>query len=145
MAASNSKGPDGRHVIVIGGGFGGIAAALRARALGYDVTLVERLDQLGGRGRVVRHDGFQFDAGPTVITAPFLLAELFALFGEDMRDHVPLLPVSPFYRIRFVDGRYFDLTGDATAMRDEVVRFSPGDRPGYEKMLSHSAELYRVG
>lgn len=134
-----------RTVVVIGGGFGGIAAALRARALGFDVTLVERLDQLGGRGRVVRHDGFHFDAGPTVITAPFLLDELFALFGEDRRDHVPFLPVAPFYRIRFVDGRYFDLTGDAIAMRGEVVRFSPADLPGYEKMQRHAAELYRVG
>ena len=122
-----------------------MAAALRARALGYDVTLLDRLDQLGGRGRVVRHDNFHFDAGPTVITAPFLLDELFALFGEDRRDHVPLLPVSPFYRVRFVDGRHFDLTGDATAMRDEVVRLSPKDLPGYEKMQRHAAELYRVG
>ena len=130
---------------MIGGGFGGMAAALRARALGFDVTLVERLDQLGGRGRVVRHDGFQFDAGPTVITAPFLLDELFALFGEDRSEHVPLLPVSPFYRVRFVDGRHFDLTGDAAAMREEVVRFSPSDLPGYERMQRHAAELYRVG
>jgi phytoene desaturase len=145
MSPSQIGTTRGGSVIVIGGGFGGIAAALRARALGYEVTLIERLDQLGGRGRVVRHDGFHFDAGPTVITAPFLLDELFALFGEDRRDHVPLLPVSPFYRIRFVDGRHFDLTGDAAAMRDEVMRFSPGDLPGYEKMQRHAAELYRVG
>ncbi len=135
----------GVSVIVIGGGFGGIAAALRARALGHDVTLVERLDQLGGRGRVVRHDGFVFDAGPTVITAPFLLDELFTLFGEVRADHVSFLPVSPFYRIRFVDGRHFDLTGDAAAMRGEVMRFSPRDLPGYEKMQHHAADLYRVG
>lgn len=122
-----------------------MAASLRARALGYDVTLVERLDQLGGRGRVVRQDGFHFDAGPTVITAPFLIDELFALFGEDRVDHLPFLPVSPFYRIRFVDGRFFDLTGNAAAMRDEVMRFSPGDLPGYEKMQGHAAELYRIG
>jgi phytoene desaturase len=145
MFPSQSGMVRGGRVIVIGGGFGGIAAALRARALGYEVTLIERLDQLGGRGRVVRHDGFHFDAGPTVITAPFLLDELFALFGEDRRDHVPLLPVSPFYRIRFVDGRHFDLTGDAAAMRDEVKRFSPQDLPGYEKMQRHAAEFYRVG
>jgi phytoene desaturase len=145
MPAPQAKIPAGRRAVVIGGGFGGIAASLRARALGYEVTLVERLDQLGGRGRVVRHDGFHFDAGPTVITAPFLFDELFALFGEDRRNHVPLLPVSPFYRVRFFDGRYFDLTGDANAMRDEVARFSPGDVPGYEKMQHHTAELYRVG
>jgi phytoene desaturase len=145
MSAPQGSITSGRTAIVIGGGFGGIAASLRARALGYDVTLIERLDQLGGRGRVVRHDGFQFDAGPTVITAPFLLDELFALFGEDRRDHVTLLPVSPFYRVRFVDGRHFDLSGDAAAMREEVTRFSPADLPGYEKMQRHAAELYRVG
>jgi phytoene desaturase len=145
MAPSRGTIIAGQPVIVIGGGFGGIAAALRARALGYNVTLVERLDQLGGRGRVVRHDGFHFDAGPTVITAPFLLDELFALFGEDRRDHVPLLPVYPFYRVRFVDGRSFDLTDDTAAMRDQVRRFSPGDVVGYDKMQHHAAELYRVG
>ena len=145
MPVPEANSASGRTVIVIGAGFGGIAAALRARALGYEVILVERLDQLGGRGRVVRHDGFHFDAGPTVITAPFLLDELFALFGEDRRDHVPLLPVSPFYRVRFVDGRHFDLSGDATAMRGEVVKFSPRDVAGYEKMQRHAAELYRVG
>ena len=145
MPVPEANSASGRTVIVIGAGFGGIAAALRARALGYEVILVERLDQLGGRGRVVRHDGFHFDAGPTVITAPFLLDELFALFGEDRRDHVPLLPVSPFYRVRFIDGRHFDLSGDATAMRGEVVKFSPRDVAGYEKMQRHAAELYRVG
>jgi phytoene desaturase len=145
MSAPQATQTSGRTVVVIGGGFGGIAASLRARALGHHVTLVERLDQLGGRGRVVRHDGFHFDAGPTVITAPFLLDELFALFGENRAEHVSLLPVSPFYRIRFIDGRQFDLTGNAAAMRQEVMRFSPGDLAGYEKLQSHSAELYRVG
>lgn len=145
MSASHALQTTGRTVIVIGGGFGGIAASLRARALGHHVTLIDRLDQLGGRGRVVRHGEFHFDAGPTVITAPFLLDELFALFGENRGDHVSLLPVSPFYRVRFVDGRFFDLTGDRTAMRHEVMRFSPRDLDGYEKMQSHAAELYRVG
>ena len=133
------------RTIVVGAGFGGMAAALRARALGHDVTLVDRLDQLGGRGRVVRQDGFHFDAGPTVITAPFLLEELFALFGERMSDHLELLPVSPFYRVTFADGRHFDLSGDPAAMRAQVDAFEPGDVPGYEALLQHSKELYHVG
>ena len=133
------------HTIVVGAGFGGIAAALRARALGHDVTLLDRLDQLGGRGRAVEHGGYRFDAGPTVITAPFLLEELFALFGERLADHVNLLPVAPFYRVRFADGRHFDISGDPRAMRAEVARFSPADVPGYERLLRHSAALYRVG
>ncbi len=140
---------DGRGVahrtVVIGAGFGGLAAALRARALGDEVVLLDRLDQAGGRGRVVRHDGFTFDAGPTVITAPFLLEELFALFGEALADHVTLLPVAPFYRITFEDGRHFDYGGDPDAMAREVARFSPADRAGYEALMRHAEALYRVG
>ncbi len=131
--------------IVVGAGFGGIAAALRARALGQNVTLVDRLDQLGGRGRVVAHGGFRFDAGPTVVTAPFLLEELFALFDENIHDHVELRPVSPFYRITFADGRHFDYCGDPQAMRAEIARFSAEDGPGYEALLSLSRALYEVG
>ncbi len=131
--------------IVVGGGFGGIAAALRARAQGYAVTLVDRLEQLGGRGRVVRHGDIGFDAGPTVITAPFLLEELFALFGERLADHVTLLPVTPYYRITFPDGRHFDYGGDADAMRAEVARFAPGDVAGFDRLMRHAHALYQVG
>ncbi len=133
------------RTVVIGAGFGGLAAAARARALGDTVTLIDRLAEPGGRGRVVRHGGFQFDAGPTVITAPFLLEELFALFGERLADHVTLLPVFPFYRISFADGRHFDYSGDAAAMAREVARFSPADLPGYEALMRHAEALYRVG
>ena len=135
----------GLRTIVVGAGFGGIAAALRARALGHDVTLLDRLDQLGGRGRVVEHGGFHFDAGPTVITAPFLLEELFALFGENLHHHVELRPVSPFYRITFADGRHFDYSGDEQAMRREIARFSPDDVAGYERLQARSRALYEVG
>ncbi len=134
-----------RRVVVIGAGFGGMAAALRARALGHSVTVVERLDQLGGRGRVLEQDGFRFDAGPTVITAPFLLEELFALFGERLADHVELRPVSPFYRITFPDGRCFDYDGDMAAMRTRVAAFSPGDVAGYDRLLARAARLYQIG
>ena len=134
-----------QRTVVVGAGFGGIAAAVRARALGHSVTLVDRLDQLGGRARVVSHDGVRFDAGPTVITAPFLLAELWSLLGERMEDHVELLAVSPFYRIRFSDGRHFDYSGDTEAMLAEVARFSPGDVAGYRQLLARSGALYRVG
>ncbi|WP_419729657.1 phytoene desaturase family protein [Lichenicola sp.] len=122
-----------------------MAAALRARALGHEVTLVERLDQLGGRGRVFEREGFRFDAGPTVITAPFLLEELFALFGERLQDKVELRAVSPFYRMSFPDGRHFDYDGDAEAMRARVVAWSPGDGPGYDRLLAHAGRLYKIG
>ena len=93
--------------VVIGGGFGGLAAALRLRAKDYEVTLLERTQALGGRAQVYECEGFRHDAGPTVITAPFLLEELFALFNEKLSDHVHLVPVKPWYRFRFHDGSEF--------------------------------------
>jgi phytoene desaturase len=134
-----------RRAVVVGSGFGGLAAAVRLAARGWDVTVLERHDQPGGRARVWRHDGFTFDAGPTVITAPFLFEELWSLCGERMADHVDLRPVSPFYRIRFHDGEWFDYTGDATRMRAEVARIAPGDVDGYERFVGMSEAIFSVG
>ena len=133
------------HAVVIGSGFGGLAAAVRLGARGYRVSVLEQLDAPGGRAYVYRQDGFTFDAGPTIVTAPFLLEELWALCGRRLADDVELRPVSPFYRIRFHDGETFDYTGDADAMRAEVGRFSPSDVAGYERFMAASAEIYRVG
>jgi phytoene desaturase len=133
------------HAIVIGSGFGGLAAAIRLGARGYRVTVYERLDAPGGRAYVYQQDGFKFDAGPTIITAPFLLEELWSLCGRDLRDDVELLPVSPFYRIRFDDGDSFDYCGDPGAMRAEVARFCPGDVAGYERYMEVSEAIYRIG
>jgi phytoene desaturase len=121
--------------VVIGSGFGGLAAAVRLGARGYRVTVLEKLDAPGGRAYVYRQDGFTFDAGPTVITAPFLFAELWALCGRRMSDDIDLRPVAPYYRIVFDDGERFDYSGDAAAMRAEVARFAPADLPGYEPLL----------
>ena len=138
--------PAGRpHAVVIGSGFGGLAAAVRLGARGYRVTVLEQLDAPGGRAYVYRQDGFTFDAGPTVVTAPFLLEELWALCGRRLADDVELRPVTPFYRIRFDDGSSFDYSGDAAAMRAEVARLSPGDVAGYERFLQVSEEIFRVG
>lgn len=133
------------HAIVIGSGFGGLAAAVRLGVRGYRVTVLERRDQPGGRASVIRQDGFTFDAGPTVITAPFLFDELWALCGERREDHVELVPVSPFYRIRFHDGTSFDYTGDADSMRAEVARLAPADVDGYERFVDMSRRIYDVG
>jgi phytoene desaturase len=133
------------HAVVIGSGFGGLAAAIRLGARGYRVTVLERLDAPGGRAYVFRQDGFTFDAGPTIITAPFLLEELWQLCGRRFADDIDLRPISPFYRIRFDDGETFEYTGDADAMRAEVARFSPGDVAGYERFMRVSQELFRVG
>jgi phytoene desaturase len=131
--------------VVIGSGFGGLAAAVRLAARGWRVTVLEQLDAPGGRAYVHRQDGFTFDAGPTVITAPFLLEELWALCGRRLADDVELRPVSPFYRIRFDDGTSFDYSGDADAMRREVARLAQGDVAGYERFLEASRAIYDVG
>ena len=131
--------------MVIGSGFGGLAAAVRLGARGYRVTVLEKLDAPGGRAYVHRQDGFTFDAGPTVITAPFLFEELWALCGRRMADDIDLRPVAPYYRIVFDDGQRFDYSGDAAAMRAEVARFAPADVAGYERFLAASEAIYKVG
>ncbi len=133
------------HAIVIGSGFGGLAAAVRLGARGYRVTVLEKLDAPGGRAYVYKQDGFTFDAGPTVITAPFLLEELWTLCKRRFADDIDLRPVSPYYRIRFDDGVVFDYTGDAEAMRAEVAKLSPDDVAGYERFLKASEAIYKVG
>jgi phytoene desaturase len=133
------------HAVVIGSGFGGLAAAVRLGARGYRVTVLEQLDAPGGRAYVYRQDGFTFDAGPTVITAPFLFEELWSLCGRRLADDVDLRPVFPFYRVRFDDGTLFDYSGDPQAMRDEVARLAPGDVAGYERFLAASEAIFKVG
>ncbi|HJL18779.1 MAG TPA: phytoene desaturase [Sandaracinaceae bacterium LLY-WYZ-13_1] len=136
---------DSPRAVVIGAGLGGLAAAVRLGARGYRVTVIDKLDQPGGRARVFRDDGFVFDAGPTVITAPFMLEELWRLAGKRLEDDVELREVSPFYRIRFHDGSSFDYTGSAEAMRREIARFAPSDLAGYERFLEHSERIFEIG
>jgi phytoene desaturase len=133
------------HAVVIGSGFGGLAAAVRLGARGYRVTVLEKLDAPGGRAYVFRQDGFTFDAGPTIVTAPFLFEELWALCGRRLSDHVELRALSPFYRIRFHDGAIFDCSGDPAAMRAEVARLAPGDVAGYQRFMRTSEAVYGVG
>jgi phytoene desaturase len=133
------------HAIVIGAGYGGMAAALRLRAKGYRVTLLDRCDQLGGRAKVFEQDGFRHDAGPTVITAPFLFKELFELFGERLEDHVSLVPLTPWYRFHFADGEHFDYGGSLEQTLAEIERVAPGESQGYLKLLEHSRKIFDVG
>lgn len=134
-----------RHAVVIGSGFGGLAAAIRLGARGYRTTVLERLDQPGGRAGVFRQDGFVFDAGPTIVTAPFLFEELWQLCGRRLSDDVTLCPLDMFYRILFDDGGHLDCLADAGAMTREVARISPDDVAGYEKFMRHSRDIYRIG
>ncbi len=131
--------------IVIGAGFGGIAAALRLRAKGYDVSLIDRCAGLGGRAQVFERDGFKHDAGPTVITAPFLFEELFALFNEKFESHVKLVPLTPWYRFHFSDNTQFDYGGTLDQTLAEIARIEPSDCDGYRKLLAQSEKIFNVG
>ena len=134
-----------KTAVVIGAGFAGIATALRLRALGYQVTLLERLNSLGGRAQVFERGGYRHDAGPTVITAPFLFDELFELFDEKLADYLEFVPLDPFYRFHFADGSQFDYRASVEDTLTEIRRFSPEDANGYLKLLEKSKKVYDVG
>jgi phytoene desaturase len=131
--------------LVIGAGFGGIAAALRLRAKGYEVSVIDRCAGLGGRAQVFDRGGFRHDAGPTVITAPFLFEELFALFGEKFEDHVKLVPLTPWYRFHFADNTVFDYGGTIDETLTAIARIEPSDRDGYRSLLAQSERIFNVG
>ena len=133
------------RALVIGAGFGGLAAAIRLAVKGYDVQVLERLGEAGGRAYVHRRNGFTFDAGPTIITAPFLLEELWSLCGKKMSNDVDLRAMDPFYQIRFADGRIFNYTGDLERMKQEIAKFSPSDLPGYLRFLEEAEYCYKLG
>ena len=132
-------------VVVIGSGFGGLSAAVRLRAMGHQVVLLEARDQPGGRASVVRRDGYVFDTGPTVITAPYLFEELFELVGRRMEDYLTLAPVDPFYRITFPDGEHFDYVGDQDRLLDQIGRFHGDDVEGYKRLLQRAEAIFKIG
>jgi len=134
-----------KPAIVIGSGFGGLAAAIRLRAMGHPVTLLEARDQPGGRAGVFKSDGFVFDAGPTVITAPYLIDELFTAVGRERKDYVELLPVDPFYRIDFHDGSKFDYVGDEERLVSSIREFNPRDVDNYQRMVKHIRKIFDIG
>jgi phytoene desaturase len=142
---STLKSRDKPHALVIGSGFGGLAAAIRLGARGYRVTVLEQLDAPGGRAYVHRQDGFTFDAGPTIVTAPFLLEELWQLCGRRLADDIDLRPMSPFYRIRFDDGQVFDYSGDPEQNKAQIAAFAPDDVRGYERYMAASKAVFKVG
>lgn len=135
----------GKRACVIGAGFGGLGLAIRLQSAGVATTLIEARDKPGGRAYFWERDGFTFDAGPTVITDPNALRELWALSGRTMDNDVELLPVSPFYRLTRPDGTHFDYGNDDEALRREIGRISPVDIAGYEAFLAYSASVYHEG
>ncbi|MEI9953059.1 MAG: phytoene desaturase [Pseudomonadota bacterium] len=134
-----------RCAAVIGSGFGGIAAAIRLQALGLQTTLFEARDKPGGRAYVYQDQGFTFDAGPTVITAPECLEELFALSGRKMSDYVELLPITPFYRLLWDDGDQFDYVADGEQMRAQIAARDPRDAEGYGAFVEYTKRVFQKG
>ncbi len=135
----------GSRAIIIGSGFGGLAAAARLAARGYQVDLLEKLDKPGGRAYAVEQDGFLFDGGPTVITAPFLFDEIFQLAGRRREDYVEFLPVDPYYRIFDAQGQYFDYNGDMDFVLDQIQRWNPADKEGYVRFLETTQAIFQKG
>jgi len=134
-----------KKAVIIGSGFGGLALALRLQSAGIATTIVEARDRPGGRAYAWQKEGYSFDAGPTVITDPDCLAQLWRLSGQDMAQDVTLLPVSPFYRLQWPDGTSFDYSNDDARLHAEIAKLSPGDIAGYQKFLAYSADVYREG
>jgi phytoene desaturase len=134
-----------QQAVVIGSGFGGLAAAIRLSARGYAVTVVEKRDKPGGRAYWVERDGYVFDMGPTVVTAPQLFEELWEMSGRKMSDDVNLQCVEPFYAVRFDDGTAFDYTGDEAAMLAQINDLTPDDIAGYHAFLKMSEKIFQVG
>ena len=130
---------------VIGSGFGGLALAIRLQSAGIDVTVFEQRDKPGGRAYVWEDEGFIFDAGPTVITDPDCLKELFTVSGRKLEDYVELLPVNPFYRLVWEDGDVFDYVNDQDELDRQIAARNPADVEGYRRFHAYSEELYQKG
>jgi phytoene desaturase len=133
------------RIIVIGSGFGGLAAAIRLRAQGHDVTVVEQRDKPGGRAYVYTQDGFTFDGGPTIITAPWLIDDVFAAAGRKTADYVSIVPIDPFYQIRFEDGTVFRYNGDREAIIRQIAALNPGDVAGYRRFVREAERVFATG
>jgi phytoene desaturase len=134
-----------KKIIVIGSGFGGIASALRMRAKGYQVTLLEKHPDLGGRARVFKKDGFTYEGGPTVITAPYLFEELFSLFNKKISNYVKIVPLDLWYRFVFEDKTSFDYTGDDNDMENQIQKFSKNDVDGYKRLVNFTEKIFDKG
>jgi phytoene desaturase len=133
------------RIVVIGSGFGGLAAAIRLQAQGHDVTIVEKLDKAGGRAYVFQRDGFTFDAGPTIVTAPWLIDAIFEAAGARTADYVSLVRCDPFYNVRFPDGSIFRYDDDLESLRAQVRAFEPRDVAGFERFRAAARDVCRTG
>jgi phytoene desaturase len=146
LAARLAQEDDSRPIaIVVGAGFGGLAAAMRLGAKGYRAVVIDRLDTPGGRGTALHRDGYRFDLGPTIVTVPECYQSLWAATGRRFEDYVSLKHLDPYYTIRFPDGSDFTVRGDEDAMRAEVGRLSPQDVKGFDDFMADAKRRYHIG
>ncbi|MBK9050163.1 MAG: phytoene desaturase [Chloroflexi bacterium] len=134
-----------QNIVVIGSGFGGLGAAVRLAARGHQVTLLEKRDKLGGRAYTYEINGFKFDGGPTVITAPWMLDELWAAAGKNREDYVKLVQCEPFYRIFNHEGRSFDYNSDHEFTLKQIDQWEPDDKEGYTRFIASTKEIFETG
>jgi phytoene desaturase len=134
-----------RKIIIIGSGFGGLSTAIRLAAQGHEVEIFEKLDKLGGRAYVFEINGFKFDAGPTVVTAPFMFDEIFEATGKRREDYFTLVQCDPFYRIFDHEGRHFDYNSDEAFILDQIERWHPPDKVGYQRFMSTTKAIFEKG
>ena len=132
-------------IVIIGSGFGGLGAAARLTARGYDVEIFERRDKPGGRGYLYEIDGFKFDGGPTVITAPFMFDDIFELAGRRRQDYVEFVPCDPFYRIFDHQGRVFNYNNDPEFIYEQIEQWSPDDVAGYQRFIKTTKSIFEKG
>ncbi len=135
----------GKTACVIGSGFGGLALAIRLQSAGIATTVIEGRDKPGGRAYYWERDGFTFDAGPTVITDPDCLRELWALTGHAMAEDIEIMPVMPFYRLNWPDGTNFDYSNDEEQLFSEIAELNPADVAGYQRFLEYAEGVYEEG
>jgi len=134
-----------KKIIIIGSGFGGLASALRLRAKGYEVTLLEKHPDLGGRARVFKKGNFIYDGGPTVITAPYLFEELFSLFDKKISNYVKIIPLKLWYRFVFDDGTKFDYSGNDSEMEKQIKELSEKDFIGFMNLVKFTEKIFNKG
>ena len=131
-----------RKIVIIGSGFGGLAAAIRLQAKGMQVTILEKNEKVGGHAYQLVKDGYTFDMGPSIITAPDLIQRVFACAGARMEDYLDLVKLDPFYRIYFHDGSSLDYTDNGEQMKQQMAQFNEKDAGNYDGFMAHTRQLY---
>ena len=131
-----------KKIIIIGSGIGGLSSAIRLQAKGFQVTVFEKNENVGGHAYQLKLDGYTFDLGPSLITIPDLIRDIFQTAGKKLDDYLELIPLNPYYRIYFHDGTYIDYSGDTESMKEQLGKFNPKDAENYDKFINYTGKIY---